>query len=48
MSDRIYVMRVGSISAEVAREDASEQSILTMMLPDRNVGDENGSAGTSA
>lgn len=34
MSDRIYVMRLGTVSAEVAREDASEQSILTQMLPD--------------
>ncbi len=48
MSDRIYVMRVGSISAEVAREDASEQSLLTLMLPDRNAGDTNGSTGSSA
>jgi ABC-type sugar transport system ATPase subunit len=48
MSDRIYVMRAGSISAEVPGEDATEQSILTLMLPDRNVGDTNGPAETSA
>ena len=39
MSDRIYVMRVGEISAEVAPGEATEQSILTLMLPDRNVSD---------
>ncbi len=48
MSDRIYVMRVGSISAEVAPGQASEQSILTLMLPDRNVGDADGSAPANA
>ena len=44
MSDRIYVMRTGSISAEIAPQDATEQSVLTMMLPDRNEGDTNGPA----
>ena len=39
MSDRIYVMRLGTISAEVARDDASEQSILTQMLPDTTAAD---------
>jgi rhamnose transport system ATP-binding protein len=39
MSDRIYVMRLGAISAEVARDDASEQSILTLMLPERTSAD---------
>ena len=48
MSDRIYVMRVGSISAEVAPGQASEQSILTLMLPDRNAGDTDGSAPADA
>ena len=44
MSDRIYVMRTGSISAEIAPQDATEQSVLTMMLPERNEGDTNGQA----
>ncbi len=44
MSDRIYVMRTGSISAEIAPGDATEQSVLTMMLPERNEGDTNGQA----
>ena len=35
MSDRIYVMRLGAISAEVARGEATEQSILSLMLPDK-------------
>jgi len=39
MSDRIYVMRTGAISAEITPQDATEQSVLTMMLPDRNEGD---------
>jgi ABC-type sugar transport system ATPase subunit len=39
MSDRIYVMRTGAISAEIAPQDATEQSVLTMMLPDRSEGD---------
>jgi rhamnose transport system ATP-binding protein len=39
MSDRIYVMRLGTISAEVARQDATEQSILHLMLPDRTASD---------
>ena len=42
MSDRIYVMRLGAISAEVAREDATEQSILTQMLPERTAADDAG------
>jgi ABC-type sugar transport system ATPase subunit len=39
MSDRIYVMRLGTISAEVARQQATEQSILHLMLPDRTPSD---------
>ena len=34
ISDRIYVMRLGAISAQFLRGEASEQGILTMMLPD--------------
>ena len=48
MSDRIYVMRVGAISAEVAREDATEQSLLTMMLPDAKRATTKGRAGAGA
>jgi ABC-type sugar transport system ATPase subunit len=40
MSDRIYVMRLGSISAHFTHGQASEQAILTQMLPDRAAGDE--------
>jgi ABC-type sugar transport system ATPase subunit len=39
MSDRIYVMRLGAISAEVTREEGTEQSILTQMLPDKTAAD---------
>jgi ABC-type dipeptide/oligopeptide/nickel transport system ATPase subunit len=39
MSDRIYVMRLGAISAEVPGEGATEQSILTRMLPDKTAAD---------
>jgi ABC-type sugar transport system ATPase subunit len=35
MSDRIYVMRLGGISAEVPGLGATEQSVLTHMLPDK-------------
>ena len=45
MSDRIYVMRLGAISAEVARADATEQSILTQMLPDKTAADVNAAVG---
>jgi ABC-type sugar transport system ATPase subunit len=39
MSDRIYVMRLGTISAEVPGSAATEQSILTQMLPDTTAAD---------
>lgn len=35
ISDRIYVMRLGAISAQFIRGEATEQGILTRMLPDR-------------
>jgi ABC-type sugar transport system ATPase subunit len=39
MSDRIYVIRLGSVSGHFSREEASEQAILTQMLPDIAAGD---------
>ena len=40
MSDRIYVMRLGAISAHVPGDEATEQALLTQMLPERAAGDE--------
>lgn len=34
MSDRIYVMRLGGISAELRRGEADEQTVLTQMFPE--------------
>jgi len=39
MSDRIYVIRLGSVSGHFSRGEASEQAILTQMLPDTAAGD---------
>ncbi|MGF6752543.1 ABC-type sugar transport system ATPase subunit [Paraburkholderia sp. MM5482-R1] len=33
VSDRIVVMRQGRISGELARKDATEQSVLSLALP---------------
>jgi L-arabinose transport system ATP-binding protein len=33
VSDRIVVMRQGRISGELARQDATEQSVLSLALP---------------
>jgi ABC-type sugar transport system ATPase subunit len=46
MSDRIYVMRLGAISAEVPGEGATEQSILTRMLPDKTAADTRDGSGS--
>jgi ABC-type sugar transport system ATPase subunit len=40
MSDRIYVMRLGTISATFARGEATEAAILSRMLPERSGADE--------
>jgi ABC-type sugar transport system ATPase subunit len=39
MSDRIYVIRLGAVSGHFSRGEASEQAILTQMLPDTAAGD---------
>jgi L-arabinose transport system ATP-binding protein len=33
VSDRIIVMRQGRISGELARQDATEQTVLSLALP---------------